>query len=273
MAKRDLNTWTPIPAGKWISTFSGGLLIRKVGESEVRELGADEKFFTSENNYEFKYKHEQVSHLIGDTQYEDARNTIAKSGSNVEDLLSRVAALESSFSELNTEYERPAGAFEIDTSAIGGFVVQVAGSVSSPVALDFSTATPSVNTGGIINQISSSEFQLTKAGTFYGNVHLHVNQTGAGAYANLTLLAKINGTTIQTRTLDITDASNIDMSFFDLNFAVTQLMVDNNSVLSFDLFKKAGSGTLDCENETIDGFVTPAFIFQFYEFKGQGAAS
>jgi len=271
MAKKDLNTWTLIPEGKWISTFSGGLLIRKGGEGGLTiELGADDKFFAASSDYEFKYKHEQVSHIIGDTQYETARNAIAKSGSDVGDLLTRVGELESNLSELEAEYSRIAGAFEITTSALGTYLVEIG---TTPTTMDFSTAVPDRDVGGIIDQVSSTEFKLTKAGFFYGNVHLHVNQTGSGTYANLTLLAKINGSTIDTRTLDITDEGNIDMIFTDLNFAVTQAMVDSNSVLTFDLFKKAGGGVLDCENETIDGYVTPAFLFQFYERKGQGTPS
>ena len=87
MAKKDLNTWTLVPAGKWISTFTPGLLIRFNGDNNtIFEAPIDYQIKASgANTVEYRYKIAEATHHIGDNQFDNARYNIASgSGGGVD---------------------------------------------------------------------------------------------------------------------------------------------------------------------------------------------
>ena len=81
MAKKDLNTWTLVPVGKYISTFTPGLLIRFNGDDNtIFEAPVEYQIkATDAATIEYRYKIPEATHHIGDTQFDDARYNIASS--------------------------------------------------------------------------------------------------------------------------------------------------------------------------------------------------
>ena len=59
MAKKDLNTWTLVPAGKWISTVTGGIFLRNKNTNDIKLLNKGDKFFIPNIpgiEYEYRFK-------------------------------------------------------------------------------------------------------------------------------------------------------------------------------------------------------------------------